>query len=153
MKTIELYHGQLALVDDADYEQLAKRKWHLSSNGYVITTMHFYEDGKRMTRQPSMHRILMEAKPGQEIDHINRDKLDNRRSNLRFCSRVENLLNTKVRVDNRSGYKGVRWKTDKKMWLAEIGYSGKTLFLGHFAEIESAIQARQVAEKRYHSCV
>jgi hypothetical protein len=92
-KEISLTKGYIALVDDADYEWL--------SHGVVY-----------------MHRVVAGASRGQEVDHINRNPLDNRRANLRIVSRAQNLVNRKVFKNNLSGVKGVYFDKQKQKWIA-----------------------------------
>ena len=88
--------------------------------------------------------------PPEDIDHINGDRSDNRWSNLRLASRSENLMNTTVRSDNSSGYKGVGWAKRERLWRAYINIDGKTQSLGYFKELDEAIEARKDAEVKYH---
>ena len=81
---------KFAIVDTEDYEELRKHKWHLIPSGHVVR----YEGGKAIL----MHRVIMCAQPGMEIDHINGIPADNRRENLRQCSRAENMRNKRVRL-------------------------------------------------------
>jgi len=150
---IPLHGGGFALVSAEDYEELSKYKWRLSSNGYVIRTEHYYSEGKRKTLHPAMHRQIMGEPAGRVVDHINRDKQDNRRENLRICTQSENNLNNPLRSTNTSGHHGVRFKKDKKRWIAEIGVGGKTLFIGNFNDIESAVKARKAAERQYYPTI
>lgn len=84
----------------------------------------------------------MKAKPGTIVDHINRSKLDNRKSNLRFTTTTLNSFNAKNRRDNRSGIRGVFWEKQHKKWAAQLSVGGKNYFLGYHQTIESAILAR-----------
>jgi hypothetical protein len=86
-----------------------------------------------------MHRLVMNAPRGMEVDHINGDTLDNRKCNLRICSRSENLRNASLSGDSTSGFKGV-WKkqTGRRQWVAAIYKEGKNRFLGSFASKEEA---------------
>lgn len=83
--------GKHAIVDESDYEWLSQRSWSLSKRGYPTASVTFEPGVKRST---PMHRLLVDLPPGLVTDHINRDKLDNRRSNLRVVTRKENRLNS-----------------------------------------------------------
>lgn len=83
--------GKFALVDAADYEWLSRRTWHLSKRGYPTATVTFAPGVKRPT---PMHRLLVDLPPGMVTDHINQNKLDNRRCNLRAVTRRENRQNS-----------------------------------------------------------
>lgn len=134
--------GKFALVDDKDYEVLAQYKWHLS-NGYAV---------RRGNKPTSMHRAIMQPPSDLQVDHINGDRLDNRRCNLRLCTGGQNKRNRHALVANKTGanqrrtpgktsqYKGVaNAREGKRRWRAAIGYQSKTLNLGYFmTEIEAA---------------
>jgi hypothetical protein len=85
-----------------------------------------------------MARAILRAGKGQVVDHINGDTLDNRRQNLRLCTNRENVINSKIRSDNTSGYRGVHWCTQKAKWKAQINVHGKLIHLGFYTDKESA---------------
>ena len=89
--------------------------------------------------------------PDSELDHINRDKLDNRISNLRIVTRSENLQNTDIRKNNTSGTKGVWLNKIRQKWVASVTINNKYKHLGHFDTIEEAIAVRRAAEKEFYS--
>lgn len=136
MKEIPLTQGKVALVDDEDYGWLSKYKWTIHSNGYV----------KTWTGEETeyMHRMVMNAVSGQEVDHIDREKLNCQKSNLRFATRSQNNANRDKRETNNCGYKGVRWEEGRKRFLARIGVDGKTYNLGRY---KSAIDAAKAYNK------
>jgi hypothetical protein len=123
MKEIKLTKGQVTIVDDDDYEELSKYKWYF--DGFYAVR---YEDGKLIF----MHRQIVNAPKGLVVDHINRNKLDNRKSNLRLCTHRQNAVNSKHR--NNSGYKGVYYDRCLKKYVARIGRK----HLGTFATVEEA---------------
>lgn len=84
-----------------------------------------------------------------ELDHINRNKKDNRFTNLRECTRQQNQANRDIQKNNKSGWKGVRKLKDNK-WLARIQVGGKTVFIGHFKSASDASQAYADASRRLH---
>lgn len=89
--------------------------------------------------------------PGNDIDHINRVRSDNRFCNLRLATRAENLQNLSHRKDNRSGVVGVSWCNQKQKWLAQIWASRKCINLGFFSQKTDAESARKAAEKKFHT--
>lgn len=143
MKKIKLTQGKFAIVDDSDFEVLNQHGWNASKTGrYFYAT----RDGGKVY----MHRQIMDTPPGADTDHINGDGLDNRRSNLRVCSRSENLRNTGIGKNNNSGYKGVSWAKDKRKWLAQIMVNGKYIRLGYFLSPADASEAYIDAAKDLH---
>ena len=89
--------------------------------------------------------------PKGELDHINRNRSDNRVSNLRDISHKQNLQNSGKRSDNTSGHTGVYWYKPYSKWRALIMHNYKLIHLGYFSILEEAIAARKAAEKLYWS--
>lgn len=126
-----------AFVDTEDLPILKKYRWNMRSNGYVFSS------GRIDKHHLGMHRVLMLDDPinnPYEIDHIDNNPANNRKSNLRVCSRAENSRNRKTRYDSTTSYKGVALK-QAAMYHATIGYNGKKVFIGNFATPEEAAQA------------
>ena len=136
MKKIPLTQGKYALVDNEDYLELSKYKWCLNTNGYAVRRV-----GGRKAKLTIMHRVIIGAQDGQEVDHISRNKLDNRRSNLRFATRAQNTANTPPSVRNTSGLKGVHWLKSRDKWQVRIGYGGRVLSLGYYKDKTEAAKA------------
>lgn len=137
--------GKVAIVDAEDFESLNKHKWYVSNLGYVRRGA--WIDGKN--KIVSMHREVLPAIGFKEIDHINRDKLDNRKSNLRPCNRSQNNHNT---VKNKSGdkYKGVYFAKRDKKWAAMIGFNRKRQWLGYFKTELEAVKAYDLKAKEVY---
>jgi len=135
MKTINLTQGQVALVDDKDYEELRRYKWHAV---WHEQTHSFYARrgvwriGK--ATNVYMHRQIMNAQAGQQIDHISHDTLDNRHENLRNCSNSENQQNARKGIGKTSIYKGVSWHKNHSKWAVRIKVNGSEYWLGSFAD-------------------
>jgi len=119
MKEIELTKGQVTLVDDDDYEKFGHLKWHaLKSRGNRFRAARSVcNKGKKRTLL--LHREIIGAEPGDVVDHINRNPLDNRRSNLRIASHTKNLLNRPNQPNNKSGFKGVYWSSRDRLWMVD----------------------------------
>lgn len=100
----------------------------------------YYFNGCR--RFVRFHRIVMKAKPGQFVDHINKDRADNRKCNLRCCGRAENDRNRGTYVTNTSGVTGVYFDKQRNKWVASISYNKKRTLIGRFASKEEAVRAR-----------
>jgi len=148
MKEIPLTQGKVALVDDADYDNVAKYQWYAKSSYHQwYAVRHGYTtEGKRPCFL--MHRAIMEACRRQEIDHVNGNGLDNRRCNLRFCTRTENQRN-RWSTSGSSQYKGVGWHAQVCKWQAQIQIDGKVRYLGVFLNEEEAACAYDVAAHQY----
>lgn len=123
-----------AIVDYKDFIRLPKRTWFMQF-GYARATINY--------KQISMHRLIMGAKKGEEVDHINHNKLDNRRCNLRFVTRSENMYNQK------NPERGIIYYKKENRWRARIHVNGKQKWLGSFKRREDAIKAAQEGRKRY----
>ena len=103
----------------------------------------FYWRGKKRIY---MHRIIMEVKAGQIVDHVNGNGLDNRKQNLRVCSSQQNSFN--CRTNNKSsGFKGVTWDKTRKIWAAKITHNYKTINLGRFKSKEEAARRYDLKAK------
>jgi hypothetical protein len=145
MKEIPLTRGQFALVDDEDFEYLNQWKWITTDNGYARRTE--YKNG---TQKPvNMHVLIASPSLGMLVDHINGNKLDNRRENLRICTNTENRRNISKYKNNTSGYKGVTWHKQHRKWYAQIVPLRKNIFLGLFSDAKEAARAYDAAAKKY----
>ncbi|HXF60743.1 MAG TPA: HNH endonuclease signature motif containing protein [Caldilineaceae bacterium] len=127
---IRLGNGGMALVDEADYERVSRYTWTLDKNGYVVR-----KDGKRKLL---LHRFILDAPPGYDVDHINHDRLDNRRANLRLATRSQNNANSGPRP-GASRFKGV--SRHEGAWRAEICVNGKRRRLGRYRNEIAAAKA------------
>lgn len=142
---IQLSKGGVALVDDADYERIARHRWHRSAFGYAVRFV--TEDGK--PRVVWMHREVMHAPRGLEVDHINRDRLDNRRSNLRLATHAENSRNTRSKR-GVGEVPGVGFHKASGTWRAYIRVNGKQIEKSGFADKAAAVEYRiALAEQHF----
>lgn len=149
MREIELTQGKVALIDDEDFERINAHKWYAVRDSKGCRAARNVSDGGKQRRQ-WMHRVLMAAQPGQEVDHINHDGLCNTRSNLRLCSKSENCCNRRLSSNSRSGFKGVSWNKYHKKWSAYISLGGKHRYLGYFSTKIQAAQAYNNAAVSLH---
>lgn len=148
---IALTQGKYAIVDASDFEHLNQWKWCYVSSGYAMRreTVRL-SDGTSRNRYVLMHRQLMSPTDTEQIDHINRNRLDNRKSNLRIANQSENMANASLRKDNTSGFRGVYWFKPYKKWKVSISMGGKEHHIGYFCNKEDAINARKEAALRIH---
>lgn len=155
MKQIPLTQSKHALVDDEDFDWLSKKKWcasnvamsknNASPEWYAWRTERV--DGKR--RMVCMHQVLAKEMGADKVDHINNDGLDNRRENLRDATCAQNNRNTKLRIDNTSGYKGVHLMGNSKKWVASICVNRVKKYLGSFPSKIHAARAYDAAAREH----
>ena len=119
-----------AIIDVDDVEFISKYKWHLMNTGYAATRV----TGKTMM----MHRMINKTPAGYLTDHINRKKLDNRRSNLKTCNESENMENVGAFETNKSRVKGVYRHKATGKWTSEKIHNGKRYYFGIFDTLEAA---------------
>ncbi len=135
---IPLSRGKFAKVDPEDAERvLAMAPWQCTKSGYAIKIL--------WKSRTYLHRMLIDAPAEFQVDHINGDKLDNRKSNLRLATSLQNRHNTPPHRDSRSGYKGVSF--NGKRWRARIGSNGRYRALGYFDTREEAAVAYDAAAR------
>lgn len=142
-RLIPLTQGQNAIVDVEDFERLCKWNWCAHWKPRINSFYAVRSDGFT-----SMHRAVI-GPDSEEIDHRSHDSLDNRKQNLRQCTRAQNQYNRKVNRNNKSGFKGVRWEKDQ--WRSRIKINGKLLHLGFFRSKEEAAKAYDDAAKIHFS--
>ena len=138
------YPNQYAVVDKENFEWLNQWKWRTHSKGYAIRMA----GGRKNAHVIYMHRLINDTPDGLETDHINQNKLDNRKDNLRSVTRTQNKFNTGLWCKNTSGYKGVTWNKQVSKWQSQIGLNNKNIVLGYFNDIKEASLARVEAERR-----
>lgn len=138
VKEIPLTKGKIALVDDADYEWLMQWKWHVTTNGYAVRR----ERGKgKPAPFVIMHRALIGTAPGMDTDHIDGNKPNNQRNNLRMVTRSQNNANIRRAKNSTSGFKGVSFSKSRNKWSASISLNRKYFWLGYFNVAEDAYEA------------
>lgn len=143
-KSIPLTLGKFAIVDDGDFDWLSQWKW-MCVRGYAVRST-----GPRKNRKVVfMHRLVANTPANMETDHINGNKLDNQRRNLRVCTRSQNMSNVGAYRNGTSGHKGISWHSERRKWQAYITVNYHRIYLGIFSEISEAIAARDDASKKY----
>lgn len=135
------------IIDAADAEWANQWQWSINKDGYASRSIQ--QDGKR--HNILLHRELLglpRKTDGRMGDHINRDRLDCRRSNLRIVFRGGNLQNVSSNRSATSQYRGVSWTTRKQRWAAQVQVSGKNVHLGYFISETDAAAAASAARRR-----
>ena len=133
MEIIYLTNGKKVIVDEKDYSYLSTFTWSERGEGYAATTI----AGVSIY----MHRMLLNPPSNMCVDHINRNKLDNQRKNIRLCTCSQNGVNRALRESNTTGYIGVTWHKVAKKFQARIRLNGRKTHLGLFVSSEDAAKA------------
>lgn len=140
--------GLYILVDDCDFDLVAQHKWNIDTQGYAMTHIHIYGSDFKVR----IHRYILNPSSNEQIDHRNRNKLDNTRANLRIASQAQNQHNS--RKPNKSGYKGVSLDKRKNpllnRWCASITINRKKIYIGRYATKEEAALAYNEIAKKYY---
>lgn len=145
MKEIQLSQGKVAIVDDEDFEWLSQWKWCFRQQGYA--GMGIVENGKQ--RIVYMHRLIAGTPKGMDTDHIDKNKLNNQRKNLRICTHEENCRNRSKSCNNTTGVKCVVLDSRTGRFRAYIKVKYRQIHIGMFDSIVEASSAHLKAQK-YH---
>jgi hypothetical protein len=138
-------------LDNEDYERLKSfktMKWCARFCKHRHNLIYFQ---KRLSNKKliELHRWVMNFPKGKTVDHINNNTLDNRKCNLRICNNSTNIRNGRIRINNKSGHTGVRFRRDRDKWYATIRVNYKIISLGAYKNKEDAINVRKQAELKY----
>lgn len=138
------YKEDIFVIDISDYYKVKDYCWRINEDGYVIA------NSKDCTNTTIwIHRLIMEPENNELVDHIDWNRADNRKINLRKCNKSQNNVNIKRKCNNTSGYTGVK-PTSKGQWVAQISYNNERIHLGTFDTLNDAVQARHDAEEIIH---
>jgi len=133
MKKLKLTQNKISLIDNNDYARVSQYKWSYHNSGYAVGCK----------PQILLHRFIMKPKKNQLIDHKNRNKLDNRKINLRFSTSRKNQYNSLCED-------GVHWRKDREAWIVRMNIRGKKRYIGYFKNKKEAETARRKASIKYH---
>ena len=144
MAEVTLVGGRLAIVDEEDLLLVSRFRWYRLQNLHTA-----YACSRCSRRIMYMHRLIVGASPGEEVDHVNRDGLDNRRANLRIVDHSTNMQNQRLPSKNTSGFRGVSRFSKGLRWRAAIGKRNK-IYLGCFRTAEEAARAYDAAARKLY---
>lgn len=141
--------GVIFRFDYEDYEKIKSFNW-FSHHGYIVSYLK-----ENSSKTIYLHRVVMGLKDDRYennliVDHINHDKTDNRKCNLRIGTSSQNNINRKTLKNNTSGYPGVTYRKEIDKWRVRISAEGKRISIGDFDSYEAAVEARKNAEINYH---
>lgn len=149
-----LTRGYFSVIDEIDID-FVECGWYAkvcNKGRWVGAERNVQLDGGKRGKE-FLHRLILaralnrELLPLEYVDHINTIALDNRRGNLRLATKKQNASNVRLRIDSVSGYKGVTFNKYAGRWQAQIGYEGRTHFIGYFDSAELAHEAYAVAAR------
>lgn len=129
------------IIDEDDFDRVSKLCWNKNNQGYISTRL------PNIGKMILLHRFILENS-NNKVDHINRNRLDNRKENLRFVTSQQNCMNKSIQSNNHSGILGVYFEKTRNKWIAKITYNGKIHFK-RFEDINNAIKYRKELEKEY----
>lgn len=133
---------RFAIISKESFDVVSKYKWHIRPDGYVETK-------NKEKENILLHRLVTNFQY-PIVDHINRNKLDNRLNNLRCVTTSQNQMNKSIQKNNTSGITGVSWDKNRNKWHVMISVNHKNINLGRFDSLEEARKVRRKAEKIYH---
>ena len=133
------------IIDKEDRQIVEKYYWFKNDSGYWVSASN-YSYNHCFLR---IHRLLLDAQQGEYVDHKDRDRSNNRKSNLRFVTQQENNINRTKQSNNKSGFIGIYWDKQTSMWRSQIKINKKIITLGRYQNIEDAVKTRLYAELKY----
>lgn len=147
---IAIAPGMIMLLDDEDLPLWTQYDWKLMSP-HKDGQRYIYCQQWRDKRNHSfyLHRLILDAPPGMEVDHINGNALDNRRANLRLVTRLQNAQNLQLRSDSTTGVRGVSWAKRLRRFHAYVNVNGRRINLGYHKTLEEAAAAAREGRARH----
>ncbi len=153
MIEVPLTKGYVALIDDEDAERVLAFKWQaIGRREKVYAARSDFTKGAGTKRMVYLHRFILDAPSGTEVDHRNGYRLDCRRANMRLATHTQNNINKPVRKDSQTGFKGVGLQaySNGKRFTATIKANGAKKYLGSFGSAVDAAKAYDAAAREFH---
>lgn len=137
-------------IDGEDFSRIFPYKWYFHNDGYIVGYRHGFHNNKLVR----LHRLLLDAKNGEFVDHADNNKLNNKRSNLRICTKSQNQFNRGPYKTNTTGHKGIQFskreRDKKRPWKVKFNVNYREYYVGCFETKEQAISAYNEAIKPHH---
>jgi hypothetical protein len=144
-KLVPLTHGKYAIVDEEDYDRVMQYKW--TFHRYRRTEILYVQGRIPGYGNMFLHRFILLPAPGMQVDHIDGNPQDNRRSNSRICTNAQNSMNSRKAKNKTSVFKGVSWNKQSRKWRATIAPKGGQIHLGLFDDPVLAAKAYDKAAR------
>lgn len=149
-RRIKLTRGKYAIVDPDDFERLNRYKWQCTNLGYARRTASRMCDKRRKRVAIQMHNVVCTTPQGMTVDHINRNRLDNRKANLRAVTLEQNNWNRKyVKKRAKTRYTGIYWNSQMKKWQVRLMIKGRSRSFGYYADEVEAAKVYDKVVKEY----
>lgn len=153
MKTIEMRgkygDGKFVIVDDWNFDWITQWKWHVDLRGYAVRNVWEIIEGKRISKTIQMHSLINKTPKNYDTDHINRDRLDNRESNLRTASKKENSRNC-GKKSRKNKYKGVYRQSFSGRFVVMLSISKKNECWGTYDDEDFAAHVHDYVAFKNH---
>jgi len=147
---IPISRGYFVTIDKEDHERVTQWKWTALPAPRTVYARRNVLGPNGKQKSLYLHRFIMQAQDGCDVDHIDGNGLNCTKANMRICSRAQNAQNQKKRRDNSSGLKGASWQKNAKKWQANITFEKRQYWLGLFDTKEEAHAAYLAAAKLLH---
>lgn len=149
VKYSKKYGAYVIIIDLEDFNLYQLGSWTYSKQKDRISCIHRNNSKNNVYGYRHLHRLIMKAGPGEIVDHINGNPLDNRKENLRITNSLGNCRNRRMNIGNKSGYKGVHFHKNG-YWVSQIQDRGEKIHLGIFLDKKEAAKAYNEAALKYH---
>ena len=150
VRQLVLTRDKVTLIDAIDHEWLSQWKWHICHD-YAVRNQRAIDVGGHLNRKLIyLHKFIINPPENMEVDHINKDRMDNRRCNLRMATHSQNQMNTRKIAGCSSKYRGVSWHKASKKWRVQIQVNRQKIIIGDFlSDTHAALEYNKMAKKYF----